>query len=629
MEFLATWRTLKPSASSEQFSTASRPATTRSSKSTALINITRPYCDAAAARIADMLLPNDDRCWGIESTPIPDLIEEASEDVYVMLDPATNLMVTEKEFMDVIKEVAEARAKRGEKRIEDWLAEGLWKPEARAAIEDAARLGTGILKGPIPKRIRSVVWTFPNGVPVKTIKTEHVPITSRVDAWNFFPDPACGEDIQDGNHCFERDSITVRRLLELRETDGYIADQIDACIKEGPVGPEQDWTPSMQIDRTANTNKAKWEIWYYYGLVERADLEAAGYGQNGEIPEDGNYFHAIVTMVNHRVIRASLQALDDGTLPFDVMVWQKRPGMWCGMGIARQMRTPQRMLTAGVRNMMDNAALSAGPQVVIDTTKVEPVDGVWEIVPRKLWRAVSKAGEGFDTTKAFTIVSIETRQPELMNIIEFALRMAEESTGMPMILQGQLGEKKIETLGQQQMLQNNASAVLRRLAKLWDDDITAPHITRYYQYLMEYGENDKEKGDFKVVARGSSTLVERDIQNQGIALILDYAVKVPATELSPKKSAEEYVRSQHLDPKRFFLDDKEKAELANAPAAPDPKVEAAQITAESKAADREANAIQAAQDRDARMTEKLIDVNHETELFNAEQSLARETGSGI
>jgi len=40
-------------------------------RSTAYINITRPYVDAAAARIADILLPNDDRNWSIRPTPRP------------------------------------------------------------------------------------------------------------------------------------------------------------------------------------------------------------------------------------------------------------------------------------------------------------------------------------------------------------------------------------------------------------------------------------------------------------------------------------------------------------------------------------------------------------------------------
>src|SRR3990167_1009485 len=45
----------------------------KSTQSTIFPNITGPFCDAAAARISDMLLPTDDRAWGLKPTPIPEM----------------------------------------------------------------------------------------------------------------------------------------------------------------------------------------------------------------------------------------------------------------------------------------------------------------------------------------------------------------------------------------------------------------------------------------------------------------------------------------------------------------------------------------------------------------------------
>ena len=44
--------------------------------STVFPNITAPFCDAAAARVGDMLLPTDDRNFALEPTPIPDILPE-------------------------------------------------------------------------------------------------------------------------------------------------------------------------------------------------------------------------------------------------------------------------------------------------------------------------------------------------------------------------------------------------------------------------------------------------------------------------------------------------------------------------------------------------------------------------
>src|SRR3972149_6355640 len=44
---------------------------TKTARSTVFPNITGPFCDAAAARIADMLLSTNDRSWSLGPTPIP------------------------------------------------------------------------------------------------------------------------------------------------------------------------------------------------------------------------------------------------------------------------------------------------------------------------------------------------------------------------------------------------------------------------------------------------------------------------------------------------------------------------------------------------------------------------------
>ena len=54
----------------------------------------------------------------------------------------------------------------------------------------------------------------------------------------------------------------------------------------------------------------------------------------------------IITMVNCRVIKAAINPLDSGEFPHDVMVWQRRPGVPHGIGVAMQINVPQRMLTA-------------------------------------------------------------------------------------------------------------------------------------------------------------------------------------------------------------------------------------------------------------------------------------------
>ena len=98
-------------------------------RSTAVLNITRLYVDSAAARCADMLLPTDDHPFGVKPTPKRDVRLFGNQ-----ISDEDNLL----------------RVQNADTCIKDWLTEGKWSNHARKVIESAARLGTGVIKGPFP-----------------------------------------------------------------------------------------------------------------------------------------------------------------------------------------------------------------------------------------------------------------------------------------------------------------------------------------------------------------------------------------------------------------------------------------------------------------------------------------------
>jgi hypothetical protein len=552
------------------------------SGSTVFPNITRPYCDAAAARIADMLLPTDDRNWEIQTTPIPELVE-LSKGKYpqgmVKQAAAGNpghpelarqqLAQATEESLQVIEQ-AKAKAKKAQERIEDWQDESGYQGQLRLVIEDAARIGTGVLKGPIPTKKRCTAYI--NGQIV--IKEEIKPVSKRVDPWNFFPAKGCGENIHNGVGTWERDYLSHKGLRALKGTPGYIDAQIDRCLEEGPMQAVA--ATEKDADKTLVANQSgEFEIWYYHGDLDRDDLEAAGC----ECEDEKTQVPALVTMVNGRVIRASLNPLDSGEFPYDVMVWQRRSGMVWGTGVARQIRTPQRIVVAATRAMMENAGLASGPQIVMKQGIVTPENGKWTIGRLKVW-LVGEDGDIDDVRKAMNVVQIPMMQAELERIVVMGLKLAEDVTGLPMLLQGQMGPDTPDTLGGQQIVNNNASSVLRRLAKLFDDLITEPHIKRYYTWLLQYGE-DEEKGEYIINARGSSALVERDLQNQQLVQLIPASLN-PTYGLDPKKTMIEYLKSLKFDPKNFQFDDenwqKIVENMANGPS--DPRLAVAQLRAQ-------------------------------------------------
>ena len=249
-----------------------------------------------------------------------------------------------------------------------------------------------------------------------------------------------------------------------------------------------------------------------------------------------------------------------------------------GNGVSRQGRTAQRIVNAGARNMMDNGGLSAGVQIVLKQNAIIPADGEWTLTGRKIWY-LGPDSDMDDVRKAMTFFEIPSRQKELMEIVQFGLKMMEDATGLPMLLQGQQG-KAPDTVGGMTLLNNNASAVLRRLARIFDDCITEPHVRRYYTWLLQYGDDD-EKGDFSIDARGSSALVERDIQSQELPQMFQIAMN-PVSGWDPKKVANEIAKSRKFDPKQFEYEDAEWQKIVeNLSQKQDPSIAIAQLRAQT------------------------------------------------
>lgn len=536
--------------------TGNAPATNGPSRSVVFLNITRPYTDAASARVADMLLPTDDRAWEIKATPLPKLspalLQKLSDSMGGMYSPQKM-----REFVEAQLANAQESAANMQKAIEDPLVESNWHGEVRQVIEDAARIGSGVLKGPFPiQRTQRLVTKDPITQTTSVVRMDSIqPGSKRIDPWNFFPDAACGENLHNGSYTWEREFIGKRQIKAMLSDDSYDRTELLAALREGPARTRQG------TEAVYRASEDEYEMWIFYGHCAGDQLRTVGV----ELDEgDEDRVPTMAVLINDRLVKATQSPVENGEFPYDILAWQRRPGMPWGMGVARQIRTSQRMLNGGTRAMMDNSGLSASPQIVIGNG-ITPEDGKFAISPGKVWRANADA-DAPDVRAAFSAFVVPSVQNELMNIINFCLKMAEETTGMPAMLQGIRGDAP-NTLGGMQMQNNNATSVLRRLAKRFDDYVTRPHIQRYFDWMMSYSDDESIKGDFEIDVRASSALVERDAQQQFLMSLLQVAAN-PVYELDPAKLAAELCKGQRLDPKNFQLDDQQKAQRQQV--APDP-----------------------------------------------------------
>ena len=567
------------------------PVTTQGAKphrSTVYIGLTRQKTNAAEARISDILLPTDDRNWGIKPTPKPTLMAMSrdtqmagdKETGQPLMNPDTGEPLAMRDIARAAMKTAREKSDAMQLEIEDQLVECDYNGELRKVIHNSARLGTGVINGPIVTNRTRKAWQPYKDMQGNTIHqldivTEVTPASFSIDPRNVWPDPGCGDSIHNGKGVYEREQMTSRQVRDLAKQPGFMKEQLRKVLEEGPK--KSATFQELKDEDQRDIARDVYEMWSYWGEVDHDDLEAAGIklGQKDEL----RAVSACVVMINSTIVKAFLNPLEGGDLPYDFYVWERVSDSVWGYGIPYLMRAQQKVLNAAWRQMMDNAGVSSGPQIIVKAGAIQPADKQWQISARKIWFATDEVD---DVRKAFTAVEFNSHQVELSGIIKMAMELADMETGVPVIMQGEKGAAP-DTVGGMQMLMNSANVVLRRLVKQFDDMVTRPHIRRYYDYNMMYNEDEEIKGDFSIDARGSSALLIRDIQNQAfLNLLAAGANPVYGVYLDTQKLFEKALQAQHIDPKDVFKSEDElekiKEQQKNPPEAPsDPAMAVAQL----------------------------------------------------
>lgn len=562
---------------------SSGPLTRNTSKqddarSTVFVRLTTRYVDMGAAKVKEKALPIDDKPFGLKPTPVAELIQALPEVPAVPGAPSTDPSAE-------TDAVARKGADKAAKRIYDWMTKAKYPTHIRKMIDDGARLGTGILKGPFPDTVAKKAYVMKDGVGELVIKHLTFPGVTWVDPWNFFPAGNCGEDIHRGDHVLERDFMSATSLLALKKVKVagkqpdtlepvYLADQIDLVIEEGPDGHLED--QNGRRDKT--DRKGLFTVWHFFGQLGREDMIALNAVGADELPDDCVSCHAIVTMVNETVIRAQFNPLEKtGHFPYRVFQWSRRAGHWAGVGVGEQVMVPQNMVNAGTRAWLNNAGISSGVQLIINESALRPMDQSFVIGGGiKLWTTTAE-WNGDDVRKLMAAIAIPNMGQELFAILTYAFKLAEEMSNIPLISQGQTSDNDPQTFGQAELQNSNANTLLRQIGENLDGQVIEPMVDDYYEWLLlDPDVPADEKGEYDILASGCSAMVEKAIQEQTLMAMAGMALN-PAYGWSPKRIGEEIARSKRLDPARISLTPEEIAQAQSQPPPRAPAVEAAEI----------------------------------------------------
>lgn len=574
-------------------------------RSKVVVNIVEGKTNIAASQIIRRVLPGDMKPWLVKPTPVPEYDAAMTGDDGRA--PVTLPDGSQHPARDVAKALTlllEQKAERMGEQIQDWLTDSaVYRgktayAELRRMIKAGARLGTGVLKGPVPTVKHARDWKVAAGGVVELqSKTKIIPRVREISVRNCFPDPSCGDNIHDGGYFIERDYLTARKVRELAEQPGYEAEDMAAVLKEGPMSWSR-WDERYRTQRTGQTqvqDRATFEVFYVYGEVSPADLIAAGYSiptltmaPEGIAGEDAAQYlaerieHAmqlgsiplVATMINGRVVKVALNPDDKGGFPYRFFCWSNVEGRPYGKGVPTQIATPQMMLTSSVRAMLENAGQSAGPQIV-RFANVRAEDGRLSSERNKHW-VVDPSEAIDDVRKAFGLFIVPSVQEQLFNIIKASQEWADQLANIPLLMQGITGASP-ETMGGMEMLEANAASPLLDITKEYDE-VLAPTISGFYDWAMQDPEvSDDAKGDFQCLAIGASVLIHRDRKALALQQVVAPMSNDPGYGLSKERVGEQILRHIEIEPGLVQMTEDERAAMAERPPPVDPRIEAANI----------------------------------------------------
>lgn len=493
-------------------------------RSKAFLSLTRTKVKTITARQTDLLFPaNGNKNWGILPSPIPELDATIVQSIALQYQEQTGEKPTDEMIRKFINDEAVRRSDAMSKEMEDQLSEIKYREIIRNVILCGNLYGTGILKGPLAKTTTTTRY-IPHGddyVPVQLTRT--VPYAEYVPIWDVYLDMSATRP-ENMKYVYQRYVMPRAKVWQLASRSDFNTDAIRAYLKSFPEGDaefknyENDLR-SLNIEGTAMDDttpgrKGRYEVAEYWGYINSDKLAAMGV----EVDEEqlGIEVMANIWLLGDVVIKAVISPIEGASFPYHIYYYDKDDSSIYAEGIPAIMRDPQKLFNAGVRAMLDNAAISAGPIIEANMDLLDPDEDPRDLYP---FRVFMRTGQGAEAAyEAIRVTSLPSYVNEFMTMITFFRDMADEIPAIPRYLWGegsQIGGAGRTATGLSMMM-GAANITLKDQVKYFDDGITSPFIKALYFWNMQFNPKPHIKGDFNVVARGSTSLIAREVQSESL-----------------------------------------------------------------------------------------------------------------
>ena len=415
---------------------------------------------------------------------------------------------------------AEMSAANMEKLIHDQLEESSAVSVLRHTLFESALLGTGIIKGPFSYEQAKHNWVKDpdTGTTTYSPRVRLVPKIESVSCWDFYPDPDATR-IEDAEYVIQRHVYTRSQVRDLMNRPFFRKEAIKNSLSMGPSYEPRGYESSLQDrESTDELNKNRYEILEYWGTLDTELAREAGI----ELDDDSDELDEIQVncwVCNGEIIRLVLNPFTPTRLPYLVCPYEINPYQFFGVGIPENMDDSQTIMNGHARMAIDNLALAGNLVFDIDETMLVPGQDM-KVFPGKIFRRQS----GMPGQAIHGVKFPNTSQENLMMFDKFR-QLADEATGIPSYSHGTTGvQSTTRTAAGMSMLMGAAALSIKTVIKNIDDFLLRPLGETLFAWNMQFNDDSPEiKGDLDIKARGTSSLMQKEVRSQRLLTFLQVA----------------------------------------------------------------------------------------------------------
>lgn len=528
-------------------------------RSRAYPRMTRVKCISLLSRIMNLMFPGNEDNWELQASPSPEMSPEAvaaaveklinerkaagqeAPLTQALVDEAVRLLAVEsaKEFSMLIKDQL---MELGGGQTADWISLN------RKIVDSGIKYGIGVLQGPYVRKIQQSGWALVADRGFEPVTREiYKPQYDVLPVWDYYPDMSA-RSLPGGEGYFERKVLGRSALRKLANRRDFFESVIKEVITNLPGGNYkarsfENELRTMGLSEHAETTsnqasgREKYEIIIWRGPVSATKLREAG----ADVPDSmlADDVEAELWMVENYVIKADINPwskLGVDVQTVHVFSFDEDDTSPISQGLPGIMRDSQLSICAATRMSLDNASITCGPNLEVNTALMRLDQDLTGIEPYKIWY---RDDDGQTSQyPAVRPITIDGHLGELQALTKMFLDFAEMETFIGPSTGGDMTKvpsEAMRTAAGGSMLRGDAALPFKDIVRNFDS-FTQSVIWSLVQFNRKFNPDQAPPGDYDVIARGATSLVAKEVRGTQIDLL--------SQTLTPEER-------DHVDERRF------------------------------------------------------------------------------